>query len=84
MAKHYEPGDPGDADAAANRERPPLTHREVPADEIQAERDRAIQNDLGTRPGDLDSGDRLPRAEHAEEPAPAPKPRRRSAAKKKT
>jgi len=84
MAKHYEPGSDDAADAA-ERERPPVTHREVPVEEIDAERARVIQNDLGTRPGDLDSGDRLPRQVDAEpdgQPKKAPV-RRRAAAKKK-
>lgn len=80
MAKHYEPGDPH-AEDAADRTRPPVTHREVTAAETAAERARVPQNDLGTRVGDLDSGERLERPEPSE--APTPKPRRRSAPKKK-
>jgi hypothetical protein len=91
MAKHYEPGSDDAADAA-DRPRPPVTHREVPDAEVQAERDRVPQNDLGTRVGDLDSGDRLERMvpddgrPDAEVLAPdkaTKRPARRTAAKKK-
>lgn len=50
MAKHYEPGDDDAAEHAAERERPPLTHRPVHPEQTAAEQARVPQNQLAPDP----------------------------------